>query len=248
MFGNVKDRAASRVFGFLKMLQHIPFVPQIIKLAYRVKDTPEVSCFGLKFRNPVGIAAGVDKNGEYYDILSNYGASFVEIGPMRDVLPAIRNLQENEPDTIVFANLVNTDIERSFSLVYDFVDAIVLNVSNHSTVSTVIDRLVTLRRYSDEYRPILFKVAVDMGDEQLKEGIGYVLGSGLDGMMVPSSRVRQVVELSQGLFPVIAVGEFNNPVEVRQALDDGARLVAVRDTFAHFHLSYVRRILKYLSK
>ena len=36
--------------------------------------------FGIKFRNPVGLAAGFDKNGEYVEALSHLGFGFIEIG------------------------------------------------------------------------------------------------------------------------------------------------------------------------
>jgi len=36
--------------------------------------------FGLKFKNPVGLAAGFDKNAEYIEEMSNFGFGFIEIG------------------------------------------------------------------------------------------------------------------------------------------------------------------------
>ncbi len=40
----------------------------------------EREVFGLKFKNPVGIAAGFDKQAELYNELANFGFGFVEIG------------------------------------------------------------------------------------------------------------------------------------------------------------------------
>jgi dihydroorotate dehydrogenase len=39
-----------------------------------------VSIMGLNFKNPVGLAAGLDKNGDYIDALAALGFGFVEIG------------------------------------------------------------------------------------------------------------------------------------------------------------------------
>ena len=39
-----------------------------------------VEVMGLKFRNPVGLAAGLDKNGEHVDALAALGFGFIEIG------------------------------------------------------------------------------------------------------------------------------------------------------------------------
>ena len=35
---------------------------------------------GLQFPNPIGLAAGLDKNGDYIDVLATLGAGFIEIG------------------------------------------------------------------------------------------------------------------------------------------------------------------------
>ena len=45
----------------------------------RHRDQP-VSCMGLEFPNPVGVAAGLDKNGDYFEALGDLGFGFVEIG------------------------------------------------------------------------------------------------------------------------------------------------------------------------
>ncbi|HTD71961.1 MAG TPA: quinone-dependent dihydroorotate dehydrogenase [Steroidobacteraceae bacterium] len=39
-----------------------------------------VSCFGLQFSHPVGLAAGFDKNGDYLDALGALGFSHIELG------------------------------------------------------------------------------------------------------------------------------------------------------------------------
>lgn len=40
----------------------------------------EREVFGIKFKNPVGLAAGFDKNGEYIEALSSLGFGFIEVG------------------------------------------------------------------------------------------------------------------------------------------------------------------------
>jgi dihydroorotate dehydrogenase len=42
-------------------------------------DQP-VQCMGLSFPNPVGVAPGLDKNGDYFEALGDFGFGFVEIG------------------------------------------------------------------------------------------------------------------------------------------------------------------------
>ena len=42
----------------------------------------EKEVFGLKFKNPVGLAAGFDKNAILYNELSDFGFGFIEIGTL----------------------------------------------------------------------------------------------------------------------------------------------------------------------
>jgi len=49
------------------------------RFVYKTIDQP-VSCMGLDFPNPVGVAPGLDKNGDYFEALGDLGFGFVEIG------------------------------------------------------------------------------------------------------------------------------------------------------------------------
>lgn len=58
-----------------------PFGKSVLRGAYDVSlKGLEREVFGLKFKNPVGLAAGFDKNGEYVEALSNLGFGFIEVG------------------------------------------------------------------------------------------------------------------------------------------------------------------------
>lgn len=70
-------------FSFIKFISKIPFVTAILKSIYEVKDSRlEREVFGLKFKNPVGLAAGFDKDAKCYQELSNFGFGFIEIGTL----------------------------------------------------------------------------------------------------------------------------------------------------------------------
>ena len=59
----------------------LPFGKSVIRSSYDVSFKGlEREVFGLKFKNPVGLAAGFDKNGEYVEALSNLGFGFIEVG------------------------------------------------------------------------------------------------------------------------------------------------------------------------
>ncbi|MCL4149156.1 UNVERIFIED_CONTAM: hypothetical protein GTU68_045480, partial [Idotea baltica] len=54
---------------------------RIFRGLYQINDKKlERNLFGLTFKNPVGLAAGFDKNAVLYNELSNFGFGFIEIG------------------------------------------------------------------------------------------------------------------------------------------------------------------------
>lgn len=68
-------------FSFVKTMAKFPLVPQVLRSKYVVKHPSlERELFGLKFKNPVGLAAGFDKNAVLYNELADYGFGFIEIG------------------------------------------------------------------------------------------------------------------------------------------------------------------------
>ena len=68
-------------FKLIKVLNAIPGIGALNRKIFTVNDPKlERELFGLKFKNPVGIAAGFDKNAVLYNQLENYGFGFLEIG------------------------------------------------------------------------------------------------------------------------------------------------------------------------
>lgn len=65
----------------LKWFNKFPGGPALSRLLWNVDDKSlEREVFGLKFANPVGLAAGFDKNGEYIAEMANIGFGFIEVG------------------------------------------------------------------------------------------------------------------------------------------------------------------------
>jgi dihydroorotate dehydrogenase len=64
----------------------IPIIKNVVESQFTVKDsTLEREVFGLKFPNPVGLAAGFDKDARWVDSLDKLGFGFVEIGTVTPV-------------------------------------------------------------------------------------------------------------------------------------------------------------------
>ena len=75
------ERAHNFTFSMMKLGQKIPGLIALISSLYSKKNFQlEKEVFGLTFDNPVGLAAGLDKNAEAIDMLSSFGFGFVEIG------------------------------------------------------------------------------------------------------------------------------------------------------------------------
>ncbi|MBE6236056.1 MAG: quinone-dependent dihydroorotate dehydrogenase [Bacteroidales bacterium] len=229
------ETAHNLLFSFLAFLRHVPFAGSIIRAIYK-KESPKLEreVFGINFPNPVGLAGGLDKNGEFYNDMANFGFGFVEIGSLtplpqdgnarprcfrvpgdkaiinryginnKGVKNAVEHLKKHRPEVIVAANIskntnsinedAGKDYEKAFGLLYDFVDMFVVNVScpnvvgltalqDISFLSEIVDRLLDLRMYFDNYRPILLKVSPDLSHQQLDEIIDYCLRSGIDGIV-----------------------------------------------------------------
>lgn len=233
------ERIHGIVMSMLRVVNYIPFSGHLMRMIFNYQNPKlEREVFGIKFKNPVGLAAGFDKNGDAYNLMANLGFSFVEIGSLtpeaqggnpkprcfrlpkdqaiinrmginnNGVKYAVEYIKNHKPNCIIGGNLSKNstvsnedapkDYEKSFALLYDFVDYFVLNVScpnvknldklqNINSLSEIIDRLLTLRRYYDDYRPILLKVSPDIEQKHLDEIIDLVLVSGLDGVIATNT-------------------------------------------------------------
>lgn len=75
------ERAHHVAMGVLVFLVRIPVIRQLIRVSFAIKDPglARTVC-GLQFPNPLGIAAGFDKNGTYIAALSILGFGHIEVG------------------------------------------------------------------------------------------------------------------------------------------------------------------------
>ncbi len=70
-------------FRMIRFMSKIPGMTLLFKNLYQVNaPTLEREVFGLKFKNPVGLAAGFDKDAKLFNELSNFGFGFIEIGTL----------------------------------------------------------------------------------------------------------------------------------------------------------------------
>lgn len=91
------------VFKIIKLLCSIPGISELIRRVYVINDKHlEIRLLGLVFPNPVGLAAGFDKDAKLFDELGNYGFGFIEIGTLTpkaqpgNEMPRMFRLTEDE--------------------------------------------------------------------------------------------------------------------------------------------------------
>ncbi len=136
LFSFNPETAHTLTFKGLSVLRHIPFAQSVVRALFK-KEYPKLEreVFGIKFPNPVGLAGGLDKNGEFYNDMANFGFGFVEIGSLtplpqdgnakprcfrvpgdkaiinrfginnKGVRNAVEHLKKTRPEVIVAANI-----------------------------------------------------------------------------------------------------------------------------------------------
>ena len=73
-------------FSLIRFFCKVPFFSSIFRAMYLIEDKRlERNLFGITFKNPVGLAAGFDKNAVLYNELANFGFGFIEIGTVTPI-------------------------------------------------------------------------------------------------------------------------------------------------------------------
>ncbi len=81
LFALNPEKAHYFTFFFLKNLNKLPGFNFLLKKAYVFEDKGlEKTVFGIKFANPVGLAAGLDKDAKLFNELGGLGFGHIEIG------------------------------------------------------------------------------------------------------------------------------------------------------------------------
>lgn len=266
------ESAHKLTFDCLRIARRIPLCRNVIRLLFK-REHPSLSreVFGITFPNPVGLAGGLDKDGEFYNELSDFGFGFVEIGSLtarpqdgnpkprlfrlvgdnaivnrmginnHGVSEAVRNLNGNHPQVIVAGNIapnstshgeqVAEDYATAFSLLYDYVDMFVINIScpnvegltslqDVSSLSDIMDNLLNMRTGFDTYKPILLKLSPDLAHSQIDELIEYSLVSGIDGIVAGNTtRTRDGLSLPKEKIEEIGRGGMSGAPLYRKNLE-----------------------------
>ncbi len=130
------ETAHKLAFKALAILKYIPFGTRVLQMLFSYKSSSmQKQVMGIDFPNPVGLAAGLDKNAEVYNQMGALGFGFVEIGSVTlapqegnpkprsfrlvkdkalinrmginnsGVKQIVRNIQRNKPHVIIGGNI-----------------------------------------------------------------------------------------------------------------------------------------------
>lgn len=87
---------------------------------------------GIDFPNPVGLAAGFDKDGKYYDVMSNLGFGFIEIGTVTPLA------QSGNPKPRLFRLPADEALINRMGFNNDGVEALVSRLKNRKNNAIII--------------------------------------------------------------------------------------------------------------
>ncbi len=223
-----------------------------IELAYRTGLNPLLAnrplplptlAFGITFPNPVGLAAGLDKNAAHVDALASLGFGFIEVGTITpkpqpgNPKPRMFRLPEHQAviNRLGFNNegvdalLKNLDCARysgvlginigknkdtpneravddylhCLNAVYERASYITVNISSPNTSGLRdLQEEETLRRFIGRLReaqeklgsngrrkPMLLKIAPDLGEGEMDAIADVLLASGIDGLICTNTTI-----------------------------------------------------------
>jgi len=175
---------------------------------------------GLLLEHPVGLLY----NGKKLKI-QRPRPSFLTLYPPQgeEILPWIVGLRAQYKEMLLAVN-INTDIVRSFSLVYDFADLIIVDPAapggngtpDVSDITDLMDELLSLRLCYERYTPIFVRIPAGLEPAEIHPLLDYCRLSGIDGIVVPGvQKLLQARAYTQERLPMIAsVESFDDALQL----------------------------------
>lgn len=243
----------------LLILKYLPFLRKALRPFLAVRNASlEREFNGTVYRNPVGISAGIDREGYFYRELSTFGPSFIELGPAKKVDNILRNLRSRSDRNVrIIVNLNGRqlsvdnsglkEIERACSLLYDFADALTISVSG-AGYQSVIDRVLTIRQYNDDFKPVAVKITAKTDAGAIEPIVRYALQNGVDAIEVADVFFDEVYAIAGGIVPIIVISALTGKDDAVMFLKKGASFIAYMPHKSLGGLLGIRKILNTLIK
>lgn len=159
-------------------------------------------------------------------------ASFIVLTPPKEnVIGWISAIRQHYRGKAIIVD-ISDDIQRNFSLSYDFADIIVINPDKNGGINamdisdtvTMLDSLLSLRLCYEKYTPVYLSISKEVTPEELDTLLSYSRLSGIDGIVATGlERVKEILQKTQGRIPVLSCTD--SPEEAIQMLLAGVSLV-----------------------
>lgn len=120
------EKAHHFTFSLIKNSFKIPGVKSLVKLVVGNTNKPIV-CMGLEFPNPVGLAAGFDKDAVLFEELGAFGFGFIEVGTLTP------KPQDGNPKPRMFRLPADRGLINRMGFNNQGVDAAVLRLKNRKS-------------------------------------------------------------------------------------------------------------------
>ena len=77
------EGTATFLLRTIQAFRRVPLAGSLIRMRHCVHEPRlEKEVFGIRFSSPVGVAAGLDRSGEFVDLFADFGFSFIEVGSL----------------------------------------------------------------------------------------------------------------------------------------------------------------------
>ena len=121
------EKAHHFTFSLIKVSFKIPGIKSLVKLLVGNISKP-VLCMGLEFPNPIGLAAGFDKDAILYEELGAFGFGFIEVGTLTP------KAQDGNPKPRMFRLPADKGLINRMGFNNQGVDAAVLRLKNRKSL------------------------------------------------------------------------------------------------------------------
>src|ERR1035437_6110101 len=185
LFGMDPEAAHDLALGSLKLIERAGMASMLADAG----PARSVKLMGLEFPNALGLAAGLDKNGEYIDALAAMGFGFLEIGT---VTP---RPQPGNPKPRMFRLPKAQALINRLGFNNHGVEQLLANVARARYRGVLAGKLKTEQsRLADahgRYVPLVLKIAPDLDEAQLGSIARCLLKHKLDGVIAPNTTVSR---------------------------------------------------------
>ncbi len=231
------------VFALLRFMGNVPGFNRLNSLLFNYTHTKlERELFGIRFANPVGLAAGLDKDARLIDEMAAMGFGAIEIGTVtpkaqagnekprlfrlpddkalinrmgfnnEGVEAVVRRLKKRNSKVIIGGNIgknkatsnenATDDYVACFNALNPYVDYFVVNVSSPNTpglralqekepLMKLLSTIKGLSLHTARPKPVLLKIAPDLGEQQLDDIVDILLQTRTDGVIATNTTISR---------------------------------------------------------